>query len=37
MELGHSLTLSGGTHPEVSSMSPLVPSACWSVVFYYPR
>jgi len=36
MELGHLLTRSGLTYPEVSSKSTMIPSASWTVVFHYP-
>ena len=36
MELGHLLTRSGLTYPEVSSKYTTIPSASWGVVFHYP-
>ena len=36
MELGHLLTHSVLTYPEVSSRSNMFPYACWGVVFHYP-
>jgi len=35
MELGHLLTCSGLTYPEVSSKV-MIPSASWKIVFHYP-
>jgi len=35
MELGHLLTRSGLTYPEISSRSTMIPSASWGVVFHY--
>jgi hypothetical protein len=36
MELGHLLTRSGLTYPEVSSKSDKIPSASWGIMYHYP-
>jgi hypothetical protein len=36
MELGHFMTRSGLTFPEVSSMVSMIPSTSRGVVFHYP-